>query len=280
MSDDDLIVPLHETVQAHHEWASKADARIPLGFPVIDSRSGGPALGEVVMFLAYSGVGKTAWACNVVVNCRHVPTVFFSLEMQGHAVARRIAAIYTNTPTRQIELDDKFYGYSSALDQMLRDFPYLIICDRPGMSLKDMSKAMELTTKMWHGVRPRLVIIDFLELIKAPAMSAVEGIDNVSRRLHDWAREHDVVVVVLHQVNHAGGNGWEPLTRRAARYGGDTTADYTLGAYRPSLQPGAPQDGLFMLQFLKTRTGGGLHPTGVAHLFDEETLKIRPIFPR
>lgn len=268
--------PLYETVESHREWARQADARIPIGYPFFDSRTGGVALGEMLMFLARSGVGKTAWACNVAEMARRVPQVFFSLEMQGRYIATRIAAIHCNVPTKHIEWDLRNHGQSNALDQLVRDYPYLSIIDRPSMTLRQMGEALEEVESMWIGVKPRLVIIDYLELIKSASMSAVEGIDGVSRKLKDFAREHDVAVIVLHQVNLQGGEGWEPLTRRAARYGGDVAADYTLAAFRPSMKPDAVNDGGMWLQFLKTRTDGGLHPGGVWHAFDEQTLRIRP----
>lgn len=273
----EYVVPLYETIEQHREWALRADARIPIGFPFFDIRTGGVALGEVCMFLARSGVGKTAWACNVAEMARRVPQVFFSLEMQGRFIASRIAAIHVDVPTRHIESDLKSYGESGALDQLARDYPYLSICDKPGMTLRQMGAALDELETMWLGVKPRLVIIDYMELIKSASMTAVEGLDAISRKLKDFARERDVAVIVLHQLNlsDSESGGWSPVRLRDARYGGPTAADYVLAGYRPSVKPGAYQDGLIQLQFLKTRTDGGLHPGGVGHTFNEATLRIR-----
>ena len=277
MTEPRFARPLFDAAEAHREWASSSDARIPIGYPVFDSRTKGIARGELLMFLARSGVGKTKWACNVACNCRRVPTIFFSLEMQQEHLLRRIAAIHTNTSTEQIEREAASYGESFAIDQVLRDFPYLMIIDTPSMSLKDMTVACEEYTEMNRGIRPRLIVIDYLELIKVPGMSKVEEIDKVSQNLKSWVREQDLAGLVLHQTNNLAGEGWEPVTRRHARYGGDVAADYTLGAYMPSLKPGAPQDNIFMLQFLKTRSGGGLSTGGEACIANPETCRIEPV---
>lgn len=273
------VVPLYETIESHREWAAREDARIPIGFPYFDSRTEGIALGEVCMFLARSGVGKTAWACNVAEMARRVPQVFFSLEMQGRFIASRIAAIHSNTPTRHIEWDLRTHGESSALDQLHRDFPYLTIVDTPGMTIRQMGDALDEAEAMWLGVKPRLIIIDYMELVKSASMTASEGLDAISRKLKDFARERDIAIVVLHQLNMSDseGGGWTPVKLKDARYGGPTAADYVLAGYRPSLKPGAFNDGLIQLQFLKTRTDGGLHLGGVGHSFDEQTLRIRPL---
>jgi replicative DNA helicase len=271
VSDEYGVPTLAEVVQKHHEWAARADARMPIGFPVFDNRTGGAAPGEVIMFLAYSGVGKTVFACNVAWHCRRYPTVFFSMEMADFNIARRLAAIHLDVPTRRIENEER-QGDHSALDQLVRDFPHLTIYDEPGIGLREMSRVIENVP-----FQPRLVIIDYLELVKAPSMTAVEGIDAVTRKLRGWARTHDCTVLVLHQLNRAGGGGWEPVKRSDARYGGDFAADYTIGAYKPSLSPDAGmQDDLIVLQFLKTRTDGGLDPIGEAHHWNSETLRITP----
>lgn len=269
--------PLPDIAEAHAQWAQSDDPRIPLGYPIFDKRTKGAAIGELVMFLARSGTGKTAWGCNVVVNNRRVPTVFFSLEMEARYIAQRCAAIYSNQPTEHIEQNLKNYGTDSALELFVQDFPYLAIIDQPGMGLRDMGKAIGEVTEAWGGHRPRLVIIDYLELVRAPAMSAVEGIDTISRKLKDWTREQQVVTVVLHQLKQAESkkDDWGPVSRRDARYGGDVAADYTLAAYRPGLAPGSDYPTTdFYMQFLKTRTSGGLHPSGLWHYFDEPTLRI------
>ena len=124
--------PLYEVVNDHVAWAQSDNPRVRLGFPVFDSRTGGVALGEMMMFLARSGTGKTAWACNVAVNNRHTPQLFVSLEMDAGKVAQRMAAIYTNTPTAAIESDIINYGDSGALEAFTRDFQRLAIIDKPG----------------------------------------------------------------------------------------------------------------------------------------------------
>lgn len=235
----------------------------------------------MILFTARPQVGKTAFACNVIRHNRHLPVVFFSLEMHGRYIAQRLAAIHTLTSTARIEEELRTTGESTALDSLVSDFPGLAIVDKPGIGLKDMGEALREATEFWK-TRPKLVVIDFLELIGGVAtLSAVDQVDKVARKLKDFAREHDVVLLVLHQVGRGeGGSGHIPLSLQSGRYGGEMSADYVLGAFRPCLAPGISNDEYertkdrFVLQFLKTRGGSQICPGGELHKIDPDTMRI------
>lgn len=294
-----MLKELSDAVAEHYEWQASDVPRIPLGFRFFDEAThGGIALGEVLMMLAYSGVGKTWWACNVVVNNPQVPVLFFSLEMQARALTQRLAAVAYEVPTSKIEADVAATGRSEHLERLVEDYPYVVIDDTPAHSLSGMHEAVVHATEMLDGVRPQLVLADYLELIKAgPASSGLEAVDKVSRNTKNFARQNDVAFVVLHQTNANEGariqegydrtpgsrvdNGHLPLTRKAARFGGDVAADYTIGVYRPALNPNMHEsvrhfrDKEIHMQLLKNRAGHVLHLSGVEHEVDVNHWKIR-----
>lgn len=275
---------LSETVAEQVKWATTDHPRIGTGYEFFDSLCGGGAAeGEVILFTARPQVGKTAVACNVIRHNRHIPTVFFSLEMHGRYIAQRMAAIHSGVSTRTIEIELAETGKSPQLEQLVEDFQALTIIDKPGMTLAHMSQAMEETKQAW-GTRPRLVVIDFLELIGSPgAIDALGQVDKTARKLKDFAREHDVVLMVLHQVGReAGGDGEKQLSLRSGRFGGEMSADYVLAAYRPCLAPNITQheyeskQSEIWLQFLKTRGGSQIHPHGSRHRIDPVSMRITP----
>lgn len=289
-----LIRPLGEVVKRHYEWATTGSGgRIPLGFPFFDqATAGGPAKGEVLMFLARSGVGKTWWMLNVINNNPTIPTLVASLEMQDNFLFQRLAAISTGATTAVIERDCRATGHSTHLTDTVGRFPKLEITDKPQMTLKDLSRALREYEDL-HQEKPELVCADYMELIKAGlAMSSLEQIDNVSRAAKNWARAEEVAFIVLHQTNmnpdarkgsgREMDNGHLPLTRQAARFGGDVAADYTVAAYKPSLDPGMAdstrllRDNEIWLQLLKNRGGNVLYEGGVQHHVDTATWRITP----
>lgn len=277
-----LFKRLPEVASDFQVWATSDRPRIGTGYSMLDGRTnGGAATGEVIFFVARPSVGKTAFALNVVANNPGVPTVFFSVEMHGRYIASRLAAITTRTPTWQIEATVKEYGGAAALEKTIETYPYLGVVDLPSINIDQMDKAMEEAKEAW-GVPPALTIVDYLELVNVGMNpSVVEAVDSAAVRMKEFARRHDTVVLVLHQVSREQGqNGERPLGLRSGRYGGEQAADYFLAAFRPCLDPTLTHDEYertqhqWYLQFLKNRAGGDIHPAGVMHYYDPTTMVI------
>ncbi len=247
------------------------------------------------MFISRTGVGKTWWGLNVLAANSDTPAIFFSLEMHSRYLLKRLAAIYTNTPTGRIEQALRQEGYSPAVDQTVEAFPMLALGDRPGVGIPDMMVAADDFAEE-YGTRPKLIIVDYLELVQAFGTSEAESVKKLSMGLKNMARELDAVVVVLHQVargvsvKRRGSDqayvdeGHRPLTKGHAMHGGEQSADYMIGAFRPSLDPEMPaqdrarQDNDFRLQFLKTRGDYQIDPhNAVQHHWDQPTGRITEI---
>jgi hypothetical protein len=86
---------------------------------------------------------------------------------------------------------------------------------------------------------------------------------------------------LLHQVSRSeGGTGAERLSMKSGKFGGEQSADYLLGAFKPALEEGIGDDDYLQkrwflyLQFLKTRGGSEIAPNGVRHYVHPETMKV------
>lgn len=274
------------------EWATSDIPRVPTGYSFVDSlTNGGVAPGEVLLLLARSGVGKTFFALNVLNNNAGVPAIFFSLEMHGRYTLQRLAGIHMDIGTSMIENTIKARGHAHAVEQTVASFSKLMVEDVPGRSIGDMLEACDEYEEVF-GERPVLVVIDYLELIRSFGMSQVETVDKLAWAVKDFAREADVATLVLHQVKRGVAKrktrdsepveniGQRPVTTADARFGGEMAADFIMGMYRPSLDPELSEwdrkaiEHDIRLQFLKTRTDGGIHPGGVQHFWDERTGRI------
>jgi replicative DNA helicase len=281
------VQPLADHVSEATAWATGTNPRIGLGFPFFDRRTeGGITYGELAMFLARTSVGKTWWLLNVLANNPEVPAVFFSLEMAARAIVVRLAGVANDVPTSAIYNQVRSTGTSSSLTGLPERFPKLAIVDEPGLNLRQMTEVLHEFEDV-VGVRPRLVGIDFLELLRGvPGIDKVGQVTDTTRALKEWTRTHDVSTIVLHQVPRGDkNNGHQPLSLFSGRYGGEELADYVLAGYRPHLNPELNQEqreaarSEFYLQFLKTRSGHETHEDGVLHVINPESGRIRPLKP-
>ena len=268
------------------QWATSDIPRVATGYSIFDDRTnGGIAPGEVALFLARSSVGKTWFVINMLNHNPSVPSIFFSLEMHGRYVLQRLAAVHTDVSTDFIENMMMERGKSEAVNQAVQTFDKLMVDDRPGMTLGDMLDACDEYEEV-HGVRPRLIGIDYMELIKAYGSSQMETVDKLAWAVKDFSREADAAVLVLHQVKRGESKkghqnvGHQPLTMTDARFGGEMAADYVFGMYKPDLNPDLSEEDRkvmendIRLQFLKTRSGGGIQPLGQQHFWDPRTGRI------
>lgn len=274
-------------------WATSDIPRVPTGYSLVDGPTlGGPAPGELMLFVARTGVGKTWWALNVVANNPKTPTIFFSLEMHDRYMLKRLAGVYTGTPTKHIEQSLRNQGWSPALDKTVEEFPLLTFEDQPGLGIPDFMQACDDFAERYE-VRPKLVVVDFVELVRAYGNTETETVKRLVAGLKDLARESDVVVLALHQVargvavKRRGSDraytdeGHRPLTKSSAMHGGEVSADYMVGAFRPGLDPELPvverqaRANDFRLQFLKTRGDEDIDPNlAVQHYWDQPTGRI------
>jgi len=279
-----MLRGLKEVSKELSQWAVSDHVRIPTGFSFFDDRTnGGIAPGQLMFCLARTGVGKTWLLVNIACNVPHVPTILFSLEMHGRYIMERLASVHTNTSTKQIETDLRAGKRSNALDTTVRDYPMLMIEDDPDLTVGDFERVIEDYNDRF-GQPPRLILIDYLELIRAFTDSQMAKVQELDRALKVFSREFDVAVVVLHQVKRGDANaGHKPLDLTDGKFGSEESADFVLGMYRPSMNPLIDQDyrdrleNDIRLQFLKTRTGGGIHPEGKQHYWNGDTGKISDI---
>lgn len=287
--------PLEEVGEDLARWATSDIPRVPTGYSFFDSRTnGGVATGEVLMMLARTTVGKTWFAVNMAVNNPNVPSIFLSLEMHGRYILSRLAAVHTDVSTTLIEQTLATKGSARAIDRTVKDYPLLQIEDHPGITIADMVKRCDLYEERM-GLRPVCVYIDYVELIRAFGMSQQENVDKLTWRIKDFAREADVAVVALHQVKRGeskkdkdsdswfSNEGHKPVRLTDGRFGGEMASDYTMGMYRPSLNPNLSETESAMmahdmrLQFLKTRGGSDIHPWGAQHYYEPRTGKISEV---
>ena len=177
---------------------------VSTGFYDLDAIIGGLHPSELVIIAARPSMGKTAFATNIadfVAVERHIPVLFFSLEMAKTELALRMLCSRGHIPSERLRSNlspqnmEKFNRAASALSSAP-----LYIDDSPSRTVAEIG-AIARRLKRQQGLG--LVIIDYLGLIE-PDNSLdprQEQVAKIARRLKALARELRVPVVCLSQLN-------------------------------------------------------------------------------
>ena len=184
---------------------------VKTGFSYLDQITGGFKPGTVNIIAARPGMGKTALVLNIATNVAKFyskKVAIFSLEMSKSELANRILASQSQTNYKSIERANITHEELADLTETLgriSSMPIYIDEKTNTNPMDIMTKCKELQSKGQIG----LVIIDYLQLLTMPgraASSRQQEISDISRSLKVLAKELEVPVIALSQLNRGTEN--------------------------------------------------------------------------
>lgn len=227
-----------QVANAAVKYANSFTKRIPTGLRTVDLMTGGGlGKGEVGLIIGKSGSGKSIVGQNIVEANLDRPGVFFSMEMPGMMCFSRSLAMYIDKDYYEVfDSLNKGTGIPDDLQPFVDDWAEthrnMYLVTRGMLTLEEMTVALNEAEKVLEQ-KPEYVVIDYLELVSvAGTDSSVEAVTHVAQSLKSWAKENQVAVWVLHQVNKTLKHGFSP-DEDSARYGGFTESDIVIGVWRP-----------------------------------------------
>ncbi len=199
---------LRELFQAIEEQNETGRERaVPTGFDSLDELLGaGLHPGDLVIVAGRPGLGKTSFALNVLRNAAlrsEATCAIFSLEMTEEDLTLRLLSSLVEIDggrLRRGALDmDELQAIAQASSQLMQRRIYIEECTR--LSTTDvLTHARKLQARAGLG----LIVIDYLQLMEGvggPDDSRVQEIGEITRGLKGIARELEVPIVLLSQLN-------------------------------------------------------------------------------
>ena len=247
---------------------------VPTGIALLDVIIGGWQNSDLVIVAARPSVGKTALALSSAKTAagQHGKRVLiYSLEMSAQSIGTRLLAAYSGIGVQEI-LRGRIQGadwirLAAGLRKlMLAD---IVIDDTPTITPIELrSRARQLSQQK----KVDLIIVDYLQLMSSDRATKdanrVIEVAEISRSLKSLARELDVPVVALSQLNRSSEHreDGEPRLSDLRDSGAiEQDADIVLMLWRPS-------DHAVRLKVAKHRNG----PTGEVDLdWKKETVEFK-----
>lgn len=181
---------------------------VPSGLDDLDAVTSGWQRSDLVIIAGRPAMGKTSYALSVAKNIAvdyRIPIAFFSLEMSNVQLVNRLISNVCEIPGNKILNGQLTPDEWSRLDQNIRklDGAPLYIDDTPGLSVFELrTKARRLVKE--KGVQ--IIMIDYLQLMNANGMrfsSRQEEVSTISRSLKGLAKELDIPILALSQLNRS-----------------------------------------------------------------------------
>lgn len=248
----------------------------PTGFPAIDSMLSGLQKSDLVILAARPSMGKTALAMDMArkTAVKHgTPVGIFSLEMSAQQLFDRMLSAESGVDSWKLRIgkvtDEDKEKLKMAID-VLSAAP-LYIDDNPNsnmLSIRSIARRM----KIERGLK--LIIVDYLQLINPDKRhdSMVQQVAEISRSLKAMARELEIPVLALSQLNRAAEqHGGSPRLSDLRDSGSiEQDADVVMFIHRDKKKEGddeTKKDEMTKIFIAKHRNG----PTGMVKLkFDEQ----------
>jgi replicative DNA helicase len=205
--------PIHDLLESELDKLErlsregKAITGTASGFEDLDSITGGFQGGNLIILAARPSMGKSALMANFAENAAlesEKAVALFSLEMSEAELAQRFIASQASIKgddLRKGKVPPSRWPKILQASNRLAESP-LYIDDSSDLSVLDVrAKARRLAQQNADGLG--LILIDYLQLMRASGAveNRVEQIGQISRGLKTLARELDVPVIALSQLN-------------------------------------------------------------------------------
>lgn len=270
------ILPFEARQERYTAFAKSIEAsRFKTGFGLLDREIRGVAPGEVLTAIAYSGTFKTAFLQNLLlrgVEATGLYHLFFSLEMPVEKVFEREMQIQGGVTGRDVERHYTGDRESGSIQAGINRWGShgLLICDRPRLTLEKIGRYVDIAHQKYGQIGA--VGVDYLGLIQAPGKTLYEKTAHIAIEAKNLAKEMNVPVLLLCQINRAAATNGGEIETHAAKGGGDVeaAADFMLGF---QIETG----GQLTCRVLKNRNGA----TGAKFEveIDRDTLQFRDMIP-
>ena len=201
------------TMDRLHELSNKSDGLIgsSTGFKDLDNKLQGLQKGDLVVVAGRPSMGKTSFAMNIAENVlldddSNGAVLIFSLEMPGESLTTRLLSGMTKLNQQNVRsgmLKDDELRILLQQSEKLKNMPLWIDDSSILAPMELRAKARRLARTEKDGLS--LIVVDYLQLMQLPLSieNRVNQISEISRSLKSLAKELNVPVIALSQLNRA-----------------------------------------------------------------------------
>ena len=177
---------ISEVISEAVDWADSDESGLKTGLIDLDRMIGGLNKSNLIILAGRPSMGKSSLAFQIAEHiAKHHHVLAFSLEMSKREVG-----------TRMLNFHEKTVGRSEAVKHLFG--LKMHVFDKPAVTVSYIrSHCRKIKRK--HGLS--MILIDYLQLMSGKGDNRTQEVGGISRGLKGLAKEFDVPVVVLSQLN-------------------------------------------------------------------------------
>jgi len=177
----------------------------PTGYRDLDRMLSGLHPTNLLIVAARPGMGKTALALNIAQNVavNDIPVAIFSLEMSREEIVTRMLCAQGRIDSQRLRsgrlAESDFTKLSNAASVLYKK--PIFVDDSPGLTVTEIrAKSRRMRRRPGLG----LIIVDYLQLMQGSGgENRQQEIAQISRSLKNLARELDVPIIAVSQLNRS-----------------------------------------------------------------------------
>jgi len=203
----ELLGPVYQKIQDSNELGESL-VGVSTGFSEIDEITLGFQKSDLIIIAGRPSMGKTALAFNIAENVARQTdqtVLIFSMEMSAEQVVRRFISSISNIDLQRLMRgqlqEDDWEGIDKALSILSNK--KILLDDTPALSPSELrSKSRKIKRESKDLA---MIVVDYIGLMQVHSKSdnRVAEISEISRSLKALAKELDVPVVALSQLNRS-----------------------------------------------------------------------------
>ena len=205
----------------------------PTGINEYDNRTGGLQTSDLIIIAADTSMGKSSLAIKFAMSAG-CPIAFYSMEMTKQQIAARMLSIESGVYSKDIQMtclsDHMLEQIDRGVAKVLKNDVYFD--DRSTSNIDTILSSIR-ALKIKYGIKG--AIIDYLQILNVNMKGAnkEQQMGDVARRLKNIAKELDIWVVALSQLNRDSLNPVPTLARLRDSGQIAEAADVVMLIYRP-----------------------------------------------
>ncbi len=210
----------------------------PTGFEKIDVKSGGLQKSDLIIIAGETSQGKTSLAVSIMRNAAYygAKIAMYSMEMKMEQVTARILSMESAIPANQIMYSRLTSSQIQAIDKGIGKIEGkgIYFDDRSTSNIDTIISSIRYM-KLKYGIDG--AIVDYLQILNVNMKGAnkEQQMGDVARRLKNLAKELDIWIIALSQLNRDTMNPVPTLGRLRDSGQIAEAADVVILIYRPEV---------------------------------------------